>query len=90
MSFRTKHTTKGEYPPQGTSGAAAFVIGHNLYVFAGHTEDGNTNDLFKLDLRELRWSYLLSCQDSDSDSDGIDNTPSPRDKLASWTYDNKY
>jgi len=76
---RTKHTTKGDIPP-GTSGAAAYHVGNSLYVFAGHTQDGNTNSLYKLDLQELAWTNL---------SDWTREWPSPRDKFACWSYDNK-
>lgn len=67
--------------PGGRSGAVAHMINHYLYVHGGHTERGNTNSIYRLDLQTLLWERLLV------NYKGL--LPSPRDKQASWKYKNK-
>lgn len=76
---RTRHDTGGDVPP-GTSGAVSALCEGKMYVFGGHTEEGNTNNLYCLDLRELKWKQIKPCSEQ----------PSPRDKFTAWCYDNKY
>ncbi|XP_053402177.1 kelch domain-containing protein 2-like isoform X3 [Mercenaria mercenaria] len=79
VGYWTQHETGGEVPP-GTSGASAILLAGKMYIFGGHTEDGNTNTLYCLDLQKLTWKCLIP------DSELL---PSPRDKFAAWSYNNK-
>lgn len=64
--------------PMEVSGASACCHGDNLYVFGGHGDEGNSNRLYRLDLKTYTW-YSLD----------PDVSPSPRDKAVSWFYDKK-
>lgn len=79
VGFWTRHETEGDIPP-GTSGASALLLDRKMYIIGGHTADGNTNDLFCLDLQQLKWTHINS-----------DCGPklSPRDKFAAWSYNKK-
>lgn len=74
------YKTRGEVP-QGRSGSIAHMIDHYFYVHGGHTESGNTNSIYRLDMQTLTWQKLLT------NHQGL--LPSPRDKQASWLYKNK-
>lgn len=65
--------------PMEVSGASACCHGDNLYVFGGHGDEGNSNRLYRLDLKTYTW-YSLD----------PDVSPSPRDKAVSWFYDKKF
>ena len=79
---RTSHSTGGDIPT-GTSGAAGFLIDGKLYIFAGHMKDGNTSSLYSLDLRTMQWTLIGPREDEE------EQWPSPRDKFASWNFENK-
>ena len=81
--LRTSHSTRGDVPT-GTSGAAGYLVQGKLYVFAGHTKDGNTNSLYSLDLRTMHWTFIGPNEEEE------EFWPSPRDKFASWQFENKY
>ncbi|WAR18638.1 KLDC2-like protein [Mya arenaria] len=66
--YWTAHETTGYIPP-GTSGACAVIIDHKLYVFAGHTRNGNTNCLYYLDLTTLCWTNLTPTLATDDENE---------------------
>ncbi|XP_076313868.1 kelch domain-containing protein 2-like isoform X1 [Tachypleus tridentatus] len=69
---------EGSAPP-GTSGATAIVVSDSLYIFGGYRDNGNTNDLYRLDLDSLMWEYVV----------GENVPPVPCDKLVGWHYRDK-
>ncbi|XP_046336977.1 kelch domain-containing protein 2-like isoform X1 [Haliotis rufescens] len=73
-----RNTTHGTRPP-GTSGACCCVLDSFFYVVFGHTDFGNTNKVYKLNLQTMTWSKLPA----------IERAPSPRDKFALWTYEKR-
>lgn len=64
--------------PLEVSGASACCHGDDLYVFGGHGSQGNSNELYRLDLKTYTWHLL-----------DPDVSPSPRDKAVSWFYEKK-
>ncbi|CAG2243389.1 unnamed protein product [Mytilus edulis] len=50
-----------------------------MYVFGGHNSFGNSNELYRLDLKTYTWHLLES-----------DQSPSPRDKAVAWFYNQKF
>ncbi len=52
------------------------------FFSGGHTHDGNTNDVYQLDLKTWIWS-LLNVPDPQ-------RKMSPRDKHTAWLHDDKY
>ncbi|OWF48599.1 Kelch domain-containing protein 2 [Mizuhopecten yessoensis] len=80
VGYWLKKETTGQCPP-GTSGASACLFDHFMYLFAGHTRDGNVNTLYKLDLHTLEWGSVEAALDSD--------LPSPRDKCVCWVHQNR-
>ncbi|XP_060578811.1 kelch domain-containing protein 1-like [Ruditapes philippinarum] len=79
VGYWTQHVTEGDIPP-GTSGASALLIASKMYIFGGHTEEGNTNELYCLDLQQLTWKRIIP---------ETELLPSPRDKFTAWSYNNK-
>lgn len=67
------------YPPP-LSGCSCCVIDSTMYLFGGHGYAGNTNEMYKLNIKTLTWSKI--------DVEGPE--PSPRDKCVSWSYENKF
>ncbi|PSN36875.1 Kelch domain-containing protein 2 [Blattella germanica] len=74
--------TKGDIPPRN-SGSCGVLHGDMLYIFGGFhglsdpgAMDGNSNQLYRLDLRTLTWEWLHP----------TGNQPTPCDKLAGWEY----
>ncbi|XP_033734113.1 kelch domain-containing protein 2-like [Pecten maximus] len=80
VGYWMRKETSGQHPP-GTSGASACLFEHYMYLFAGHTEEGNVNTLYRLDLRTLEWEQVEPVPGCD--------LPSPRDKCVCWTHHNK-
>ena len=72
--------TTGNTPP-GTSGAEALIFQQKLYIFGGHTVDGNTAELYCLDLLKREWMHLPVENRADQ--------PAPRDKHKGWVYGNR-
>ena len=73
--------TIGDVPPR-MSGAKAEVVDHYLYLFGGHTRNGNANETYCLDLRNWMWSLVPIENNSE--------VFSPRDKFTSWTFGQRY
>jgi N-acetylneuraminic acid mutarotase len=78
-----KQMSTGDVYPPGTSGASAVTIRGEIYMQGGHTDQGNTNSIWKLSWQNgsLRWHEIkignqLTC-------------PSPRDKHVCWEYDDR-
>ncbi|KAJ9589657.1 hypothetical protein L9F63_017146 [Diploptera punctata] len=74
--------TKGDFPPSN-SGSCGVVHGDYLYIFGGFhgvdepgSMDGNSNQLYQLNLITKRWIWLHP----------VGNQPAPCDKLAGWQY----
>ncbi|XP_076100335.1 kelch domain-containing protein 1-like isoform X1 [Mytilus galloprovincialis] len=65
--------------PFELSGACACCYGDSMYVFGGHNSFGNSNELYRLDLKTYTWHLLES-----------DQSPSPRDKAVAWFYNQKF
>ncbi|XP_022091359.1 kelch domain-containing protein 2-like [Acanthaster planci] len=65
--------------PPGMSGSCAACIGRHMYVFGGYSADGNSNKLYRLDLKTKVWMHLKP----------NGKAPSPRDKVACWPYRDK-
>ncbi|XP_071441235.1 kelch domain-containing protein 2-like [Hetaerina americana] len=77
--------TKGDPPPRN-SGACGVVFDDFLYVFGGYhgvsdglVEEGNSNQLHRLDLTTMTWKQLFP--------GGV--SPTPCDKLVGWEYNGK-
>lgn len=77
--------TKGEIPPKN-SGSCGVLVEDFLYVFGGYlglngldTVAGNSNHLYRLDLRTMIWEHLHPNGDQ----------PAPCDKLVGWLYSGK-
>ena len=77
--------TKGDIPPRN-SGSCGVLHGDYLYIFGGFhgldepgSMDGNSNQLYRLDLPSMTWEWLHP----------IGSQPAPCDKLAGWEYCNK-
>lgn len=66
--------------PYELSGACACCHGDYLYIFGGHGGRGNSNELYRLDLKNYTWHQLESSHCS----------PSPRDKAVAWFHDKKF
>lgn len=66
--------------PFEVSGACACCHGDSVYVFGGHGGQGNSNELYRLDLKTSTWHLLESDQ----------LYPSPRDKAVAWFYDKQF
>ncbi|XP_060573402.1 kelch domain-containing protein 2-like [Ruditapes philippinarum] len=79
VGYWTEHVTEGDIPP-GTSGASGLLIASKMYIFGGHTKNGDTNELYCLDLQQLTWKHIIP------ESELL---PSPRDKFTAWSYNNK-
>lgn len=77
--FRMLKKIPKPYPPP-LSGCSCCVIDSTMYLFGGHGYEGNTNGMYKLNIKTLTWSKI--------DVEGPE--PSPRDKCASWSYENKF
>lgn len=86
--FRTEHETTG-FIPVGTSGACSCVIDNKMYVFAGHTMDGNVASLLYLDLNTMHWTNLTPTEDNRDRVEDCILWPSPRDKFTMWTFNHK-
>ena len=74
----------GAKSPQGTSGACAALLNGEIYMMFGHTEDGNTNTIWKLSRcsnQSLQWKEIKIGNELEK--------PSPRDKLVAWEHDDK-
>lgn len=70
---------KGDIPPR-SSGGCGVVLQDTLYLFGGVEEfDGNTNDLYALNLLTLTWTLLKP--------KGI--PPIPCEKLVGWEHEGK-
>ncbi|XP_054169090.1 kelch domain-containing protein 2-like [Oppia nitens] len=65
--------------PAGTSGASCIISSHYLYMFGGYTEEGNSNQLFRLNLKNFQWKQL----------EPLGKRPLACDKSVCWIYDNK-
>ncbi|XP_038072124.1 kelch domain-containing protein 2-like [Patiria miniata] len=70
------HTRKS---PPGMSGSCAACIGKHMYLFGGYYKNGNSNELYRLDLKTKVWKHLKP--------EGM--PPSPRDKVTCWSYQDK-
>lgn len=77
--------TKGDIPPRN-SGSCGVLLEDSLYIFGGFhglnepgAMDGNSNQLFRLDLNTMTWECLYPTGDQ----------PAPCDKLAGWVYNGK-
>ena len=49
-------TSRGN-PPPPICRHSSVLLGHNVYVFGGYTEDGQTNNIWILNLRKLYLNY---------------------------------
>lgn len=65
--------------PSGTSGCSAVVLNDNMYIFGGYRDNGNSNELYVLNLITSEWSLVAS----------NDPVPIPSDKLVGWQYQEK-
>ncbi|XP_067011979.2 kelch domain-containing protein 2 isoform X2 [Anabrus simplex] len=77
--------TKGDIPPRN-SGSCAVLLEDNLYVFGGYhgesdpgSMEGNSNQLYRLDLTTMTWEWLHP----------PGPLPAACDKLVGWTYQRK-
>ncbi|XP_067119507.1 kelch domain-containing protein 2-like [Centruroides vittatus] len=66
-------------PPPGTSGATAVMVSDYMYLFGGYCDNGNTNDLYRLNLETLEWTYI----------EPKGSPPTPSDKMVGWEYKDK-
>ncbi|GAB1601315.1 kelch domain-containing protein 2-like [Argonauta hians] len=73
------YDTEGDVP-LARSGSVAQLIEDCLYIHGGHTKQGNTNSIYRLNIKKMEWKKLLS------NYEGL--LPSPRDKHSSWVYKN--
>ncbi|KAK3609281.1 hypothetical protein CHS0354_001883 [Potamilus streckersoni] len=78
FKYWLKIKTSGVILP-GLSGAGGYLVNRKLYVFAGSSANGNVNTLYQLDLTTWIWSMVPVTEP----------LPSPRDKFAYWSYNNK-
>ena len=77
---RLSAQTTGEVPP-GTSGASSVAVDGRMYVTCGHTEEGNTNETYYLDIVSRTWKWV--------DTGDAHLSPSPRDKFCAWLHSDK-
>lgn len=79
-SFKTCTGSNDHDIPPGTSGATGAIIEDSLYIFGGFCDQGNRNNIYRLDLSTCIWTRLKP--------DGI--RPLKCDKCVSWEYKNKF
>ena len=79
--------------PPGTSGASACLIDSHMYIYGGYTDDGNTSNLYRVNLAPL--SYNLDCSMKKAlpqitfeklKQENTDLSPIACDKNVSWTH----
>lgn len=65
--------------PLGTSGGSAAIVNDYLYIFGGYTDDGNSNNLYRLNLFSFKWELM--------EPGGL--APTPCDKTSAWEHDGR-
>ncbi|CAG2114937.1 unnamed protein product [Medioppia subpectinata] len=65
--------------PDGTSGACCILSGAHIYMFGGYNEDGNSDQLYRLNHKTLKWKRLTPPGKS----------PIACDKSVCWQYNHK-
>ncbi|KAJ3608048.1 hypothetical protein NHX12_025098 [Muraenolepis orangiensis] len=65
--------------PSEVTGACGSFLGGSLYVFAGRYRQGYTNQFFRVDLTEARYTWRRI-------TDAKGTTPSPRNKHTCWVH----
>ncbi|CAM4641617.1 unnamed protein product [Leuciscus chuanchicus] len=73
-----RHDMAGTIPPS-LSGTCGCIVNGLLYIFGGCCDDGQTNELYSVDLHDGTFSWKKVEPQSGS-------PPSPRDKLSCWVH----
>lgn len=81
--------------PPGTSGASACLIDSSMYIFGGYTDDGNSSDLYRVNLSPLRFDDMKTDKAVPQVTfdklrpRNVDLTPISCDKNVSWSYNGR-
>ncbi|MEQ2197009.1 hypothetical protein XENOCAPTIV_020798 [Xenoophorus captivus] len=68
--------------PTSMSGTCGCSLNGNMYIFGGCDNNGQTNQMFCVDLTDGKYVWKKIVPEFGS-------APSPRDKLSCWVYDGK-
>uniref|UniRef100_H2MC56 Kelch domain containing 1 n=1 Tax=Oryzias latipes TaxID=8090 RepID=H2MC56_ORYLA len=79
-TWQVFHMT-GEVPPSMSGSCSCFLNDH-LYIFGGCDDNGQTNQMYCVDLTDGKYEWRKMAPKSGS-------APSPRDKLSCWLYNDR-
>ncbi|KAF7201623.1 kelch domain-containing protein 1 [Nothobranchius furzeri] len=71
----------GQVPPS-MSGSCSSSLNGNMYIFGGCDDNGQTNQMYCVDLMDGKYTWKKILQEFGS-------APSPRDKLSCWVYNGR-